>query len=113
MEVKINREDLLAFAEEYGFDFSQVIKWYTRIKTNPVVQRGTDDQLYEVFETFLQDRSSSEFLDSYPEDERDLRGRSVEESVYNAIYRTYGDEALPYIPETYKIMYGLDEPMKR
>ena len=113
MRVKIEREDLLAFAEEYGFNFNQIVGWYTRFLHSPIVQKGESEQLYEAFETFLQDRTSSEFLNSYPADERDLRGRSVDESVWNAMYRTYGDDALLYIPESYKIMYGLEEPMKR
>ena len=109
MEVKIEREDLLALAQEYNFDFSTVVKWYTEFIALPLVQGGTDDQLYEAFEAFLQDRTSSDFLAQYPE--RDLKGRTEDESMYEALYRTYGEEALDSIPDDYAMLMGwTDQP---
>jgi hypothetical protein len=110
MNVKIERDELLDLAQTYGFEFTKVVHWYTEFKRKYVcVIGGSDEEFRDAFEIFLSDRSSSEFINGQ---DGDLEGRSEEESAYYALYQVYGEKAYEDIPEEFRLINGMDEPMK-
>lgn len=104
----IDEEKLLELENEYEMSFSEIMKYYTSLKSIPCVERGSEESFMDCLETLIQDRVSDSFKkeqmlnsglnENYVMDAQ----KSLEYSISDALYRVYEDEAIPYLTEEYK-----------
>ena len=102
MEIELNVLEELA--NEYEIPLEKVKLYYNMLLEIPCVMSYDVDMLYECLVNIIQDVKTSEFV----EEEKEKMGafvgkeaKTLNYSISDALYRTYGDEAIPYLSEEY------------
>ncbi len=104
----LDEEKLLELKNEYEISFSNLLKYYTALKSIPCVERGSEELFADCLETLIQDRVSNSFkreqmLNSgYNVKEISYASKRLDYSISDALYRIYDEEAIPYLTEQYK-----------
>ncbi len=104
----IDREKLLELESEYEIGFSEILKYYTALKSIPCVERGSEENFSDCLETLIQDRISNSFKkeqmlnNRFDEKNIMFTQKSLEYSISDALYRIYDEDAIPYLTEEYK-----------
>jgi len=98
----MEEERLEQIAEEYDISISRVKSYYEILKKYPVVESYNEELLFECLEEVVQDMSTNEFIiedtDKFTHEDKI---KPLKYSISDALYRTYGDDAVPYLDETY------------
>ena len=103
----IDFNDLQEIAYEYDFPIGNIVDYYERIKNYPFVLARDEQSLIDCLYLIVQDRVSNSFIisqydGSYPfKDYLHDNYKSVEDSINDALYRIYDEEAIPYLSEKY------------
>ena len=98
-------ELLKQLSEEYDISIDRVKSYYASIINLPFVEDYGEDMLMECLEKIVQDVKTNEFAKQQFKDTHvpSTKFKPLQYSISDALYTTYGDEAIPYLSKDYVI----------
>ena len=108
----VDEEKLLELESQYEIGFSELMQYYTMLLQIPCVQEEGDEKLYYCLEALAQSRITNEIKER---EHGGMEYMSLEYSISDALYKTYGERAIPYLCEEYlteREISGMDAPLE-
>lgn len=101
--MELEREELEFLASEYESKIETVMKYYEILKEVPCVINHERELFLECLETLIQERKSEKMLGE-TKSQTSEKYQTLEFSVSDSLFRVYGDDAVPYLSEEYRIV---------
>ena len=103
----VDEEFIKELSDEYGVGIPAIKKYCETLLSYPIVRSEDDSFFNECLEILVSERSSQAFMRS---DQFKTSGKSgYLENVERCLYRIYGDDAIPYLSDSFKATYGLED----
>lgn len=118
--MNLEKDQLETLAKEYDFDLNELMEYYDEISKIPCVVNGDDELLLRCLETIVSGLKTNdqeiEFQKLQPgnrENDKPFIDTdklvSKEYIISDALYRTYDDEAIPFLSDEYAELKGISK----
>lgn len=116
--MNLKKDQLEALANKYDFDLKELMEYYDEISKMPCVANGDEEQLLGCLETIIAGLRTNE---QEIEFQKSKYGNDVDEYmdkdkivpkeyiVSDALYRTYDEQAIPFLSDEYAELKGISK----
>jgi len=98
--MEIEKEVLQSLVENNDAALNHVTKYYNLTKDIPLIASRSEEEYLEFLELLIQDRISEDFQ-AKEKKIFDYSPKRLDYSISDALYKVYGDDAMPYLTKEY------------